>query len=132
LCEGPNRRMSNGHRSIPGSPSMIQPAIACPAPPAAAIPAEKPQQWNRLSRSSVTPMSGSASGEKGIGPLTQVWMPISAKSGIRSPAATPSGSNRSWFGANSSAPRSVGMRRQGARVPSSQPPITSAPFSGLR
>ena len=47
------------------------------------MPAENPQQWNRLSTSSVSPISGSASGENGIGPLTQVWMPSSPNSGIR-------------------------------------------------
>lgn len=85
---------------------MIQAAIAWPAPPAAAIPAENPQQWYMLSRSSVTPISGSASGENGIGPFTQVRMPASAVTGIRLAAAPAIGSNRSWSGGSSSGPRS--------------------------
>ena len=96
------------------------------------MPAENPQQWNRLSRSSVSPMTGSASGENGIGPLTQVRMPSSPNSGTRCAAPSARPANRSWSGLNSSGPRSYGMVRQQARVPSSQPPMTRAPASGLR
>ena len=110
---------------------MIQPAMACPAPPAAAIPAEKPQQWNRLSTSSVTPISGSASGENGIGPLIQVLMPASAKTGIRCAHASASGANLSCAGGNSSGPRTAGTGRHGTRLPSSQPPTTRPPVSGF-
>src|ERR1039457_5831210 len=96
---------------------MIQAAIAWPAPPAAAMPAENPQQWNRLPVSSVTPISGSASGENGIGPFTQVRMPDSPVTGIRRPAASAIGSNRSWSGGDSSGPRSPGLARPRAGGP---------------
>ena len=43
-CGAPKRRTSNGHRSMPGSPSTIQLAITQPAPPDAAMPDVKPQQ----------------------------------------------------------------------------------------
>ena len=42
------RRMSNGQRSMPGSPSRIQCAIASPAPPEAAMPAVKPQATKKF------------------------------------------------------------------------------------
>ena len=73
---------------------MIQPAMACPAP-AAAIPAENPQQWKKLSRSSVKPISGSASGENGIGPFTQLLIPASPNEGILAAHASASGAKRS-------------------------------------
>ena len=119
LCGVPKRRTSKGHGSMPGSPSMIQLAIASPAPPAAAMPAENPQQWKRLSTSSVRPMIGSASGENGIGPLIHVRMPISPNAGRRLAAPSARLSNRSWLAGNSVGPMSRGIVRQQARVPCS-------------
>ena len=79
-------------------------------------------------------MIGSPSGEIGIGPLITVRMPSSFRIGRRSAAGSMKASSRSWLGWNSSRPKSrsgtPALPKVG--VPFSQPPIASAPGSGLR
>ena len=48
LCGAPNRRTSKAQRSMPGSPSRIQLAIASPAPPEAAMPAVNPARHEEI------------------------------------------------------------------------------------
>ena len=78
-------------------------------------------------------MIGSPSGEIGIGPLITVRMPSSFRIGRRSAAGSTNCSSRSWLGCSSSRPNEKGTPfAPKVGVPFSQPPIASAPGSGLR
>ena len=78
-------------------------------------------------------MIGSPSGEIGIGPLITVRMPSSFRIGKRSAAGSTNCSSRSWLGCEQLAAEAKGTpSAPKVGVPFSQPPIASAPGSGLR
>ena len=117
-CCGRSGARRTDQRSMPGSPSTIQCAIARPAPPEPAMPAVKPQATKKLSSSGAGPRIGSPSAETGIGPLIRLRTPSSLKIGRRSLRQRRDRSKRSKFDGNSCRAKSAGMPRspKGDRV----------------
>ncbi len=109
VVQSPNRATSMPQTSKPGSPVVIQLAMARPTPPPWLRPAITPQatQWPRWPR--MGPISGFPSGAKVNGPFTTFLMPASANIGKCSNAAASDGAIRSRSGVRSWDPKSQGV-----------------------